>query len=228
MDKKELTKLKKELSSLPSSDNVRCFLLYGSIFKKKKSQIKDTDIIIVLNDISLNTDDLFAFIFKNFPQPDIHIYSVDEIEHDISFYTREFVLEYLAKAFCLYGENILITKFTSVTNQQYRESLFIRSIEYVQMGRKVYFSEKYDVTYKEYFLKKYSVRLARSILLFKGLARYDALDKLSDDQILKTLQQKNLLQENVYSKGIGLWSLEDCYRVFCGIGMNLIGSKNDL
>lgn len=228
MDKKVLTQLRKELALLPSSGNIKCFLLYGSIFKKKQAEIKDTDIIIILNDVSANVDDLFTFIYKNFPNPDFHLYSMDEIENDVSFFTREFVLEYLSKAFCLYGENVLIDTFQSVTNQQYKESLFIRSIEYVQMVRKVHYSEKYELSYKQSFQKKYVVRLSRSILLFKGLVSYDELDTLSDDQILDLLIRKNLLLEQVHPGGIESWSFEDCYKVFCKIANTLKDCKKDL
>lgn len=67
------------------SVNLECLLLYGSIFKKQRSKVKDTDIIVVLKKFNEDVEELFDFIFENFPNPDFHIYLVEEIESNTAF-----------------------------------------------------------------------------------------------------------------------------------------------
>jgi hypothetical protein len=227
VDPLAIDNLKNEISRLRCGDNVACFLLYGSIFEKKE-KINDTDIIVVLKDISLNSDELSDFIFRKFHNPDFHLYSLDEVDNNLSFFTREYVLEYLAKGVSLYGENIFQKKFAEITKSQYLESILIRSIEHVQMVRKVYFSQKHTPEYKLSYVKKYSIRVARNILLFRGISDYVSLDALSPDQILELLKKNNLLTSKNDSFENSANSLEHYYRIFCDISVNLINCKKEL
>ncbi|MEI7512319.1 MAG: hypothetical protein WCK01_02560 [Candidatus Uhrbacteria bacterium] len=228
MEKKEIVRLKKGLSQLPCIDNVECFLLYGSIFKKKRSDIKDTDIIIVLKDIRRNVDGLFCYIFKNFPNPDFHVYDVKEIERGTAFLTREYVMEYLSDALCLYGTNPFIKTYNDVSRLQYRRSVLIRSIEHVQMTRKVFYSKRHHVEYKLTYLRKYIVRLAKNLILFKGISSHAELDGLAYGYIMNILQKNGMLEKQRRILGVGEAALQANYDLFCSLSSNLIQCKEEL
>ncbi len=218
--------LKKEIEQLPCRDNIACFLLYGSILKKKK--FEDVDIIIVVKDIKINIDSLFTLVYTKFPKPDFHLYSVEEIESNLSFFTREYVMEYLAKALCVFGENPFKTKFNEVTHFQYQQSLLVRSIEHVQMVRKVFFSQKCDYGYKEYYLKKYFNRLAKNLLLFRGICDYERVNTLSEKKVIKILVENKILKRSYSSRNFSKNNLSNLFEVFCEMGKNLILCKRDL
>lgn len=229
---RDVEKIKNEISLFKCAENICCILLYGSALKKTSLEdIKDTDIIIVLDDIKSDITELFDYIFKNFHDTDFHLYAIAEIEGDLSYFTREYVLEYLSKGVCLYGENIFQNKFKEVTKQQYTESILIRSIEHTQMVRKIYFSEKYNLEYKTYYVKKYIVRLAKNILLYKGIMDYDRLDELTNEEVIRVLINNNLLDkrydlpwdDHLKQVSIGLY-----YDLFCEIGTNLLNCRTEL
>lgn len=220
-----LKKLQAELSSLQCRDNVQCFLLYGSIHYKKQEDINDTDIIIIVDDITCDMDELFGFIYKNFNNPDFHIYTTEEVEEGLSYWTREFILEYLAKALCIYGENILKAKFAQITDQQYKESMLIRSIEYMQRVRRVYYSKIYNQNDKLQYIEKYTVRLAKSILMLYEICNHDDLDRLYGEDVIDLLRANNLLDDEFTLKGA---TLDVCYQIFCRVGDNLTDCKHKL
>ena len=90
------------------------------------------------------------------------------------------------------------------------------------MVRKVYYSNSYNFDYKINYLKKYVIRLARCIILMKGYALWDELERMPPNQILSLLFEKKHLQKEfkVEVKGSEK-SLEYYYRLFCDIGKNL-------
>lgn len=225
MNNLKFKKLKIEISNLSCKDNICCFLLHGSILNQKK--YNDADIIIIVKDINKDVSEFFQLVFRYFKNPDFHIYSIDEIENDISFFTRQYVMEYLAQAECIFGFNIFQSKFKKVTDLEYRSSILIRSIEHVQMVRKVYYSNKYDKEYKINYLKKYTIRLAKNILLFKRIYTYNYLSSLSYTQIKRLLIRNKLLEYRslrLNSKN----SLNNHYNIFCSLGNNLIFCKKHL
>lgn len=229
MHKPNLGELSSRLALLSCKDNIDCFLLYGSIFRKEDGvNLNDTDIIIVLRDIKRDTRDLFDFIFSEFPNPDFHTYTSEEIEKGVSFFSREYVLEYLSKGICLLGSNIFLNKFISVSDHQYRRSILIRSIEHVQMVRKIYYSPKHSAVYKLFFVKKYIIRLSRNILLFRKLIRYDQLDLLSDAEVIELIKKYGILLTKYSFLENSKEDLEYYFQIFCAIGANLIACRNDI
>ena len=222
-----LEKLNHDISLLGCSNNIKCFLFYGSFFTKNLKDITDSDIIVVLKDMKEGKKELSDYIYNNFPNPDLHVYSTEEIENDLAFHMREYILEYLSKGYTLYGENVFEKKFSRVTQRQYRESILVRSFTHVQMVRKIYFNTNYGIDHKSFYVKKYIIRLSKNILLFKGLNTYDELDYLSDEQVMEIVQKNNLLDMS-YSYNDTTQALEYFFRLFCDLGHNLIELRKEL
>ena len=61
-----------------------------------------------------------------------------------------------------------------------------------------------------------------------NIVDYDNLDMLSDNQVLETLKQHNLLDKDYHLMGDDLKPLEYYHGLFCDIGTNLINCKNEL
>lgn len=224
----DFRRFKREVSRLNCRRNIRCLLFYGTILKKC-AKVNDVDVIVVLKDIKSDSSALFELLFKEFENVDFHVYSIDEIEGGLSYFTREYITEYLSKGYCIYGENVFKTLYKKVTRRQYRRSILIRSIEHVQMVRKVLFSKKYSLPYKYFFLRKYIIRLSKNILLFKRIMNYDDLSVLTDTQILSTMKSYGLIPVNSTLSPIkSRMGLVQDFRLFCDISSNLITCKKEL
>lgn len=225
-----IEKISSEIAQLPCASNIICVYIYGSIYKQiHKADIHDTDMAIVIKDERVDISSLFVFLRKYFENIDFHLYTNSEIENDLSFFTREFVLEYVTKGLCVYGENVLWKQYKKVTKEQYVESIFIRSVEYLQMVRKVYYSNVYSSEYKISYLKKYTTRLARCIILMRGYALWDELERMSSNQIMSLLfEKKHLQQKFVTEVNNSEETLDHYYQLFCNIGENLHKIRRDL
>ncbi|HPS28281.1 MAG TPA: NUDIX domain-containing protein [Candidatus Paceibacterota bacterium] len=223
-------KISADISQLPCASNITCVFFYGSVYKQiLKADIHDTDIAIVIKDDKVDITALLILLQKYFENLNFHIYTDSEIKNGLSFFTKELALEYITKGLCVYGKNILQEQYKKVTKNQYIESLFIRSVEYLQMVRKVYYSNNYNFDYKINYLKKYTIRLARCIILMKGYAPWDELERMSPDQILSLLFEKKYLpKEFKIEVKDSERPLEYYYRLFCETGMGLQEIRHSL
>ena len=100
-----ILKLQKDILSLHCRDGLVSILIYGSIISDE-SAAKDIDIIIVVKKVDFTINSLFELLASRYSDLDFNVYSYKEILSGLSFYTREFKLEYIAKGLCIYGENI--------------------------------------------------------------------------------------------------------------------------
>lgn len=222
-----LKSLKKDLEALKEETGLECFLVYGSLLQGVE-HVNDLDIIVVVNKFT-KTQLIFDSIKKHFPDSklDFHIYLKDEVEADVSFFTREYVLEYLSNGLCLCGENFFKEKFKEVTPEQYKESMFIRSVEHVQMVRKKIFSQELDEEQKLKFVRKYLLRLSINILLFSGIASHEKLSSMSLVEVMRTMKDSGFLIE-FDEHQIRTGSLEEVFGIFCRVSENLIFSRKKI
>jgi len=182
----ELLRLQKDISSLPHSDNLVSIVVYGSIITNE-SKAQDLDIIVVVQKVNTSLSHLFKLLYERYSTIDFNVYSYAEILSTVSFYTREFKLEYLQKGLCIYGANIFQDEFLKVDANKYRRSILIRSIEYLQMVRQKYFSRSLTDAQKFEYLKKYFLRICKSILLFCGRHDHSSVNKMTQVEILEDL-----------------------------------------
>jgi hypothetical protein len=222
-----LDNLSRELLKRNSDGNIKCFLVYGSLLVDARNA-NDADIIVVVEKFTPALSELLAHVLAEFEKVDFHVYLREEVEGDVSFFTREYVLEYLAKGLCLCGENIFKACFSEVTEAQYKESIFIRSVEHVQMTRKVFFSNAYDDGYKIRYIQKYSRRLSINTLLFLQKASYDELSALSYPQVLALMREHKLLQDETDPTGNPQLSLQENFDLFCALSRNLLDCRRSL
>lgn len=158
---------------------------------------------------------------KKFVNPDVLVYKYNEIIQDLSYFKREFILEYLSKGLCLYGTNILKTKFEKITNKQYRESIVIRSAEHLQKVRTLYYNNSVDVEYKRNVIEKYIIRLSRNIIMLNGINTYDKLEMLSNEEVLDILYDNYLINHRCNDFDNSQKSLEYYFKLFNLIANNL-------
>ena len=184
--KEEFLRLQQEIKYLACAENILCVLVYGTIVNDS-STANDLDIIIVVKNVDSTLNELFKVLSKKYKNLDFNVYSQEEILNDLSFFTREFKLEYLAKGLCVYGENLFKKEFLKVTLYEYKQSILIRSIEYLQIVRQKYFSTALNSKEKLYFLEKYFLRISKSILLFKKVDNHSSVNSLNKDEIFKKL-----------------------------------------
>lgn len=221
----DFTELKGKISKINEGrNNIICLLAYGSMLTDSKNA-SDLDIIIVVNSFNPSLDNLFKLLSEEFEKLDFHVYLQKEIEQNLSFFTREYVLEYLAKGLCLCGENIFKDKFSEVTEIQYKRSIFIRSVEHVQMVRKVFFSGKHNDEYKLKYLKKYILRLSINILLFNKIMSHTECSKMSLPDVLGIMEKENYISRKYLNSDRIPDSLEDSYNLFCVISENLLNCR---
>ncbi len=178
--------IKKEIKSLEIASNIVCLILYGSVTTNAENP-DDLDGIIVVKEITPALDELFYLLKLHFTKLDFNIYSKYEVENNISYFTREFKLEYLAKGLCILGENIFMSIYSLVTEKQYKFSLLVRSIEHLQLVRQKYFFGLKSEEEKYKYLKKYLVRISKNILLFYGKFTHTTVNELTDSQVFKEL-----------------------------------------
>ena len=203
--------------------NVSSIVLYGSMYKKIfEIDIHDTDLIIVVKDPQNDFSELFIYLRGIFKNLDFHIYTEKEIEANIPFHTREYVLEYLAKGICLYGENCFPGLYKKVTSEQYKQSIFIRTIAHIQMVRHVYFSNKHNFEYKIFYLKKYIQRIGKNMLLFLDVSDYDSLERISAEHLFSELTKNGLITKSP-TEGFNDFKLLDFYyHIFCDLSEKII------
>ena len=182
----EFLQLQKEISSLLYKDNLVSVLVYGSILESKDTT-NDLDIIIVVKKVDSSLSDLFSLLSYKFKNLDFNIYSYEVIFGGLSFYSREFKLEYLAKGLYIYGENILKNELQKVNNYQYKRSILIRSIEHLQIVRQKYFSSSLSDNQKFELLRKYFMRISKNILLFNGVGDHTFMNDLEQNAIFNKL-----------------------------------------
>lgn len=223
----DFTELRDKISKInEGGNNIVCLLAYGSILTDPKNA-SDLDIIIVVDSFNPSLFNLFKLLSEEFEKLDFHIYLQKEIEQNLSFFTREYVLEYLAKGLCLCGENIFKDKFSEVTDIQYKRSMFIRSVEHVQMVRKVFFSGKHSDEYKLRYLKKYILRLSINILLFNKIMSHSECSKMSLPDVLSIMEKKSYISRKYLNSERIPESLEESFKLFCAISENLFNCRKD-
>jgi len=163
----EFLNLKNDIKSLDSNRNIICLLLFGSVLFDSNNA-KDFDIIIVVKKVDPGLKELIALFSSRYEKVDFDIFTQKKMIKNLSFYTREFKLEYLAKGLCVYGKNIFIDMWKKVNRYEYKQSLLIRNIEYLQLVRQKYYSSENELV-KLAYLKKYFLRISKSVLLYWGI-----------------------------------------------------------
>lgn len=221
--REEFLRLKKEIQSFSFKENIVCLLLYGSIiFNDKNSE--DLDGIVVVKKVDSTLNDLFILLRGRYKKLDFNIYSYEEVVGNLSFYTREFKLEYLAEGLCLYGENIFKDEFKKIDRYRYRHSILIRSIEHLQMVRQNYFNSSSD-DLKIKYLKKYFLRISKNILLFKGIENHTSVNNLNQDEIMEKLVRLGMFN-NIPGKS-ATESLDEIFNLFSLISEALLKCKKE-
>lgn len=221
----EFLKLKNDIESLLLQHNLVSFLLYGSVLTSRNNA-HDLDGIIIVKKVDDSLKSLFKLLENKYKKLDFNIYTEDEILSNLSFYTREFKLEYLAKSLCLYGNNILEQEFLKVDNFKYRQSILIRSIEHVQLVRQKYFLSLDPDSVKLVYLKKYLIRICKNILLFKGAYNYTQVNLLEEDEIEKVLAEHEILLSSISLRDLN--SVEECFILIQSLSSVLIKCKEEL
>jgi len=220
----DLLSLQKEILALPVKDNLKCFLVYGSILTDSKAN--DFDAIVIVEKVDSALNGLFKIISNRYNKLDINIYTYAEILENISFLTREFKLEYLSKGVCLYGENILKNEYWKINDYKYKQSMFIRSIERLQMVRQKYFLSSTDPEEKLNYLKKYFFRISKSLLILNGVEKDSTVQILNQDKVnqkLFDIGMFDFLPNTEETK-----TVDEYFDLFNLIGKALIKCKKDL
>lgn len=221
----EFLKLKNDIESLLLQDNLVSFLLYGSVLTSRNNAY-DLDGIIIVKKVDDSLKSLFKLLENKYKKLDFNIYTEDEILSNLSFYTREFKLEYLAKSLCLYGNNILEQEFLKVDNFKYRQSILIRSIEHMQLVRQKYFLSLDPDSVKLVYLKKYLIRICKNILLFKGAYNHTEVNLLEEDEIEKVLAEHEILLSSISLKDLN--SAEEYFISIQSLSSVLVKCKEEL
>jgi len=220
----KLLQLQKDISSLPCRENLVSVLAYGTTVSNRDIA-DDLDIVIVARKVDSFLGVLFELLSSGFKNLDFNVYSEEEFSNSLSYYTREFKLEYLAKGFCIYGINIFEQEYKKVNKYSYRQSILIRSIEHLQMVRQKYFSVFLEPDQKLYYLKKYFFRISKNILLFKGICDHSSVNNMTDGEIMG-----NLFDLGVFSVLPNLEevkTLEGYFNLFDIISVVLIKCKKE-
>ena len=187
----ELIDLKTKILNVCTDDNLVSFIVFGSTALSAENP-NDLDAIVVVKKVDSTLLNLFGILKESYAKLDVNIYTVEEVKNNISFYTREFKLEYLSKGVCLFGDNIFIEQFNKVTNFQYKQSILIRSIEHLQLVRQKYLTSTLNEDQKTKFLKKYFLRISKNILLFKGVFSHSDVNRLAEGEIYNKLIELKL------------------------------------
>ncbi len=222
--KKDFLILKKEIKNLKNIDNILSVVVYGSALLNKK-RVNDLDGIVIVEDVDFSVLNLFNLLISKYKKLDFNIYTQEELINKISFYTREFKLEYLAKGNCIYGENLLKKEFLKTSKFEYRHSLLIRTIEHLQMVRQKFLTSNIDDVQKRVFLEKYFWRISRNLLLFKGGYNHASVNKLTQKEVLKKLHTLNLY--NCLPKVNSRTSLNELFNYFKLINEAIIKCKKE-
>ena len=156
---------------------------------------------------------------------DFNLYTYQEIINGLSYYTREFKLEYQSEGICLYGVNILKDEFSKITEYKYRKSILIRSLEHLQMVRKVYFTQSFDDTYKTRYCEKYFQRISKNILLFNNIGNHASVNKLKITEVTQKLIEDKIIVNSLLIKDKP--TMEEYLVLFGIIGEYFIKCKNE-
>lgn len=173
-------------------------LVFGSILSDHV-KANDFDVIIVVKKIDSNLKKLMKILLRRYKKIDFDLFTEQEVAKDLSFYTREFKLEYLSKGLCIYGKNIFLKKWEKVTPYQYKQSLLIRNIEYLQLVRQKYFSDESEFG-KIAYLKKYFLRIIKSILLYLEKDDHGSVNKLNFEEIVEKLFEVKAVKKKIKSE----------------------------
>ena len=182
----KLLQLHDDISSLSCRENLVSVLIYGTTVNSSDIA-NDLDVVIVARKINSSLRTLFELLYSKFKNLDFNVYSEEEFFNNLSYYTRGFKLEYLAKGFCIYGINIFEQEYKKVDKYSYRQSILIRSIEHLQIVRQKYFSASFDPDQKFRCFKKYFLRISKNILLFKGVCDHSSVNNMTDSEIMENL-----------------------------------------
>lgn len=223
--RKDILDLKKEISLLPSADNLVCFLIYGSILNSGEN-VNDFDGIVVVKKVDSTLGELFKLLASKYERLDVNVYAYNEIVSNLSFYTREFKLEYLTDGLCIFGENVLADEYSKINEYEYKQSMLIRSIERLQIVRQKYFLTPLPPQEKEAYVKKYLLRISRSILILQGLESGSSANKLQQNEINQKLARMGVLDSPLdFQK---MKTLDERFDFFNSvISKALIKCKND-
>lgn len=193
---KEFLNLKNDIKSLTCSKNIVCILLFGSILFDRHNA-NDFDVIIVVKKVNFGLKELMLLFSSKYEKIDFDIFTSKEITEDLSFYTREFKLEYLSNGLCIYGKNIFINEWKKVNEYKYKQSLLIRNIEYLQLVRQKYYSNENELM-KIVYLKKYFLRISKSLLLYWGMDNYASVNKLKSEEVIEKLLNTKIINKRLH------------------------------
>ncbi len=221
----EFIELKKDIESLTEKENIISFLLYGSMLTDRNNA-NDLDGVIIVKKVDGSLKSLFKLLENKYKKLDFNIYSEEEVLNNLSYYTREFKLEYLSKALCLYGKNILEDKSLEVSSFSYKQSILIRSIEHLQLVRQKYFLSSVSDDIKLAYFNKYLIRICKNILLFKGLYSYINVNNLSEREIIIKISE--IKHFNIFNSLENIKSPEDYILLFNILSKILIKLKSEL
>jgi hypothetical protein len=220
----QFEKLKREIGSLPSKKNIVCLLLYGSTTTSPENA-DDFDAILIVKKVDTSLNDLFDLLKSKYKKLDVNVYTLEEIEKDLSYYTREFKLEYQAKAISVYGKNILIDEYKKVTKYKYKQSIMIRSIEYIQNVRLKYLTSFLDDSQKIKYMKKYFIRICKGLLLFYDYDTHTSVNKLSDLEVINKVVSLGILESK--PKSFDKINVDDLFNCFKLLDKAVIKSRVD-
>lgn len=223
--RKDFLLLKKEIQKIRNIENVLSVVLYGSVVSGKR-KVNDLDGIIIVNKVDSSVMDFFNLLKSRYKKLDFNIYSQEELRKKVSYYTREFKLEYLAKGVCVYGKNLLKEEFAKISIFEYRQSLLIRSIEHMQMVRQKFFTSDVDDVKKREYIEKYFWRISRNILLFRGGYDHSSVNKLNKKEVLRRLNSLKLY--NTIPKIDSKTETNELFNYFSLISDAIIKCREDL
>lgn len=220
----DIKSIQQELKRQAFLSDIHSFVIFGSSTRRPGSP-KDTDICLVLKNPHSNQEAISKFIFNTFINPDITIYLKEEVESSLPFTdigNGVFALEYLSRGICIFGDNIFKNKMTGIDLSKYYESLLVKAFEYVLRLRTVFFSEKYDSSYRFTYFEKYVTRLTRMVLLYKNYVNYDSVESLTRVELLSLAKNKGILKGEY---DFNLITFNDYFRMFEEVNKYLIGIK---
>lgn len=188
--------IREEINRLSSIDNLVCVLLYGSVITDS-DRPEDLDGIVIVKNVDSQLTEFFDLLHQHFNKLDFNVYTENEVKSGISYFTREFKLEYLAKGECLYGENIFVEMYSKVADSQYKLSIFIRTVEHLQMARQKYFFGLKNEEEKSKYLKKYFLRITKNILLFYRQHDHTSANQLNDRDLFRQMYELKLFDSEI-------------------------------
>jgi Nucleotidyltransferase domain len=213
----DTAKLVSEINLQRFKSNLVCVIVFGSSIQNKFTP-NDIDLCIVFKErLKDELVEVGKFIKKNFHNPDLTIYYLDELKSNLPFRdigNGVFALDYLSGGMCLIGENIFTALLKNVNIEKYKESLLEKMFDYILRLRSVYCSSKSNKYKKDYF-KKYLHRIIIDILLYNGFC-YNSLSQLSREEAFQLATSKMILtptKKNINSLG-ALFAIYEELNVF--------------